>query len=97
MSAFAQDRVERDGVHEVVLNGAGNPFDLEPGAAFPHGAERHTPEEIVPLARYRVADRGRRATALRGKPYMALRIQRVGAVAAGPGTPAPGALVEDGL
>lgn len=53
--------------------------------------------EIGELARYRVADRHRRVVALPGKPYMALRIQRVGAMPQGPAAPVPGAAVEDEL
>lgn len=51
--------------------------------------------EIGDLVRYRVADKLGRAVALPGKPYMALRIQRVGAMPAGPGAPLPGAGAED--
>ncbi len=52
---------------------------------------------IGELARYRVADKDKRAVTLPGKPYMALRIQRVGAMPAGPKAPVPGAVVEDEL
>lgn len=53
--------------------------------------------EIGELPRYRVADKDKRVIALPGKPYMALRIQRVGAMPAGSRAPHPGAAVEDEL
>lgn len=51
--------------------------------------------EIGELTRYRVADKDKRVLALPGKPYMALRIQRVGAMPTGPGAPPPGAAADD--
>lgn len=51
--------------------------------------------EIGELTRYRVADKDKRVLALPGKPYMALRIQRVGAMPTGPGAPLPGAAADD--
>ncbi|WP_288381111.1 DUF5605 domain-containing protein [uncultured Massilia sp.] len=50
---------------------------------------------IGELTRYRVADQDKRSVALPGKPYMALRIQRVGAMPAGPRAPVPGAVADD--
>lgn len=51
--------------------------------------------EIGELTRYRVADKDRRVVALPGKPYMALRIRRVGAMPQGASAPQPGAAAED--
>jgi hypothetical protein len=53
--------------------------------------------EIGDLVRYRVADKQKRVIALPGKPYMALRIQRTGAMPEGASAPVPGAVVEDEL
>ncbi|MFP5392847.1 MAG: DUF5060 domain-containing protein [Gammaproteobacteria bacterium] len=53
--------------------------------------------EIGEPPRYRVADKQKRVIALPGKPYMALRIRRVGALPQGPARRAPGAAVEDEL
>lgn len=53
--------------------------------------------DIGELVRYRVADKAKRVIALPGKPYMALRIERVGAMPGGKGAPTPGAVVEDEL
>jgi len=50
---------------------------------------------IGELARYRVADKDKRVVALPGKPYMALRIQRVGAMPSGPKAAVPGAAADD--
>lgn len=51
--------------------------------------------EIGDLVRYRVADKNKRNVALPGKPYMALRIQRVGALPQGPKAAVPGAAADD--
>jgi len=51
--------------------------------------------EIGELTRYRVADKDKRSIALPGKPYMALRIQRVGAMPKGAPAKAPGAEADD--
>jgi len=50
---------------------------------------------IGELARYRVADKDKRVVALPGKPYMALRIQRVGAMPSRPTAAVPGAAADD--
>jgi hypothetical protein len=51
--------------------------------------------EIGELVRYRVADKDKRVIALPGKPYMALRIQRIGAMPTGQSAPVPGAEADD--
>lgn len=53
--------------------------------------------EIGEPPRYRVADKQGRVIKLPGKPYMALRIRRVGALPPGPAKVAPGAAVEPEL
>ncbi len=51
--------------------------------------------EIGDLVRYRVADKHKRVVALPGKPYMALRIRRIGDLPKGAPAPLPGAAAED--
>ena len=51
--------------------------------------------EIGDLPRYRAADVKNRVIGLPGKPYMALRIQRVGDLPKGPTAATPGAVADD--